>query len=465
MDIADITQITNKMALGPDYIMSIMQKTAKLNEILEERKLNIDKILLEDNFKFDCDIYYNKQRKAVNYCEYVSLPVPTLEEIKLEYGCIERKVISEFLNSKIKEKRLEQEKQCREILKQRLVEYVQKEKQRRNKYENLMKQKRDEVDAYNSNIQKNKNKLLTCDKEEVEKVLSDYISQNLKNTLCDNVFDIEYQVETHTCIIDYKYSIDKNIPNIERYEANIISGEPNASEITEKSKNILIEKYVFNSTLKVLKIVCDFGHKWISNVAFNGYAYFLNIATGNVEEFNILSILVENDEFSKINLAKVEPKICLENLSFRYVSDLKKVKNVIPYKKINNMAENKMLLENIDFNIDGYEFEKLAKDLLKCDGFSDVEVTSLSGDYGADVIAYKDDIKYAIQCKKYSQLVGVKAVQEVIASKNIYNCHVAVVLTNNYFTPQARKLATLNNVLLWDRNKLEELIKKSYSNK
>lgn len=74
------------------------------------------------------------------------------------------------------------------------------------------------------------------------------------------------------------------------------------------------------------------------------------------------------------------------------------------------------------------------------------------------VIAYKDDIKYAIQCKKYSSPVGIKAVQEVIASKAMNDCHVAAVLTNNTFTKSAKELANKNNVLLWDRDKLQDFI-------
>ena len=39
------------------------------------------------------------------------------------------------------------------------------------------------------------------------------------------------------------------------------------------------------------------------------------------------------------------------------------------------------------------------------------------------------------------------------------DCHVAVVLTNNTFTTSAKELAEKNNILLWDGNKLNELIK------
>ena len=69
--------------------------------------------------------------------------------------------------------------------------------------------------------------------------------------------------------------------------------------------------------------------------------------------------------------------------------------------------------------MNGYEFEEFCKELLIADDFTNVEVTSYSGDFGADIIPYKNDIKYAIQCKKYSQTVGIKAIQEVMGSKSI----------------------------------------------
>lgn len=110
-------------------------------------------------------------------------------------------------------------------------------------------------------------------------------------------------------------------------------------------------------------------------------------------------------------------------------------------------------------NMEGHDFEYFCADVLKKNHFSNVEVTQGSGDQGVDIIATKDGIKYAIQCKCYSQNIGNKAVQEVFAGKTFYNCHVAAVLTNQYFTSSAQALAESNGVLLWDRDKLEEMIK------
>lgn len=110
-------------------------------------------------------------------------------------------------------------------------------------------------------------------------------------------------------------------------------------------------------------------------------------------------------------------------------------------------------------NMDGHAFEHYCAELLARNGYDNVEVTKGSGDQGLDILAYKDGIKYGIQCKCYSSDIVNKAVQEAFAGRTFYNCHVAVVLTNQHFTKSAKELAKSNQVLLWDREKLEDLIK------
>ena len=112
-------------------------------------------------------------------------------------------------------------------------------------------------------------------------------------------------------------------------------------------------------------------------------------------------------------------------------------------------------------NLSGREFELFAGKLLQDLGYTNVTVTQSSCDFGADVIAEKDDVRFAIQCKRYSAPVGVSAVQEVLASKSLHDCHVACILTNNTFTPAAEELAKKNLVILWGCNKLKEFIERT----
>ncbi len=123
-------------------------------------------------------------------------------------------------------------------------------------------------------------------------------------------------------------------------------------------------------------------------------------------------------------------------------------------------TDNKKLLD-VDYdNLSGIEFEKYAAHVLSLNGFENIKFTPASGDHGIDILAVKNDISYAIQCKCYSSNIGNSAIQQAHTGKSIYHKDVAVVLTNQYFTPQAISEANTLNVKLWDRNKLNSLIKR-----
>jgi len=109
-------------------------------------------------------------------------------------------------------------------------------------------------------------------------------------------------------------------------------------------------------------------------------------------------------------------------------------------------------------HMEGHDFEYFCASLLEKTGYTKVEVTKGSGDNGIDVLADKEGIRYGIQCKCYSSDIGVKAVQEAYSGASYYNCHVPVVLTNRFFTRQAKDLAEKIKVLLWDRVVLESLV-------
>ncbi|MBD5533895.1 MAG: restriction endonuclease [Lachnospiraceae bacterium] len=109
-------------------------------------------------------------------------------------------------------------------------------------------------------------------------------------------------------------------------------------------------------------------------------------------------------------------------------------------------------------DMEGHEFEYFCAELLQEHGFCDVRVTKGSGDYGVDILAEKDGISYAIQCKAYASPVGVKAVQEAYAGRDYYDCMVGAVLTNQYFTKPAVEAAKKLKILLWDRGYLDEMM-------
>ena len=125
----------------------------------------------------------------------------------------------------------------------------------------------------------------------------------------------------------------------------------------------------------------------------------------------------------------------------------------------------KLNLYNDKFDyMSGNDFEYYCAELLKKSGFMKVQVTSASGDYGADILAEQHGIKYAIQCKCYSSDIGIDAVYQISGGMKYYEANVGCVLTNRYFTRQARELADKIGIILWNRDFLIELVQNSTQN-
>ncbi len=112
---------------------------------------------------------------------------------------------------------------------------------------------------------------------------------------------------------------------------------------------------------------------------------------------------------------------------------------------------NSISLPAVDL-MSGSEFEQFCADVLRKNGFHNVELMGGSGDQGVDIVATKKKLRYAIQCKCYSNNLGNTPVQEVFAGRVHYGCNVAAVMTNSYFTAGAIELASSTGVLLWDRD-------------
>lgn len=103
-------------------------------------------------------------------------------------------------------------------------------------------------------------------------------------------------------------------------------------------------------------------------------------------------------------------------------------------------------------DMEGHDFEYFCADLLEREGFVDVEVTRGSGDFGVDILAEKDGVTYAVQCKRYQSAVGVDAILRTYAGRDYYGRMVGAVMTNQYFTAPAVEAAQKLNILLWDRD-------------
>jgi len=107
------------------------------------------------------------------------------------------------------------------------------------------------------------------------------------------------------------------------------------------------------------------------------------------------------------------------------------------------------LKSELGFNplMTGVEYEELCKSILEAGGWQ-VRGTAVTGDQGVDLLASKDGVNVAIQCKRYDKPVDNSAVQQIVAGRIHYHVPFGVVVSNSGYTQSAQQLAASNAVRL-----------------
>jgi len=112
--------------------------------------------------------------------------------------------------------------------------------------------------------------------------------------------------------------------------------------------------------------------------------------------------------------------------------------------------------DDVAAEMSGTEFEDYVARIARSSGLP-VIMTSITGDWGVDIIVGKRPNRLAIQCKRQARPVGTSAIQEVVAGAPMQDCTKTMVVTNHEFTPAARKLAELHGCELVGRAELPRL--------
>jgi HJR/Mrr/RecB family endonuclease len=114
-------------------------------------------------------------------------------------------------------------------------------------------------------------------------------------------------------------------------------------------------------------------------------------------------------------------------------------------------------LADVDY-MDGLDFEKYVCRLMERQGYSDVHNVRGSGDFGVDVMATRNGVRYAVQVKRYKGNVSRRAISDAVTGRIHFNCDAAMVVTNSYFTAGAKALARSTQCELVDRDQLADWI-------
>jgi hypothetical protein len=107
--------------------------------------------------------------------------------------------------------------------------------------------------------------------------------------------------------------------------------------------------------------------------------------------------------------------------------------------------------------MDGLEFEAAIADLLRLLEFEQVDRVG-GFDKGADIVAVRDGERIAVQVKRWSTPVDLKAVRQLIDGIRQYDCERGLLVTNNFLTPPAMQCTETWSIEVWDRRRLAEYL-------
>lgn len=117
-------------------------------------------------------------------------------------------------------------------------------------------------------------------------------------------------------------------------------------------------------------------------------------------------------------------------------------------------------LINLD-NMNNEDFKNYINNLLTKLGYISTINKSINNK-SADILAEKDNIKYAIHCINQIKPINYQIIHKINSAKIVFDCDLAIVITNNFFTKQAISQAKKLRVILIDRDSLIDMLNESY---
>jgi restriction system protein len=212
----------------------------------------------------------------------------------------------------------------------------------------------------------------------------------------------------------------------------------------------------------------------IKGVAFNGWANFIDPATGRDARSCIISVYTEREAFCSINLSLVDATACFKALNGVGSSRLHSMVAVPPL--IRGTREDPRFVESVQVvdrvregtnlaAIGWEDFEHLIREIFEKEfqrSGGEVKVTRASRDGGVDAIAFDPDPirggKIVIQAKRYTNTVELSAVRDLYGTVVNEGAMKGILVTTSTFGPDAYAFARDKPLTLLDGGNLLHLL-------
>lgn len=269
---------------------------------------------------------------------------------------------------------------------------------------------------------------------------------------------VQYHRQNRLAKVAYDLPTIEILPSIKSVKFIKATGELRESFISDRERKANFESACYQICLRTIHELFEADeHGNIQCILFNGFVNFVNPATGTVQRSCLLSVLVDKETFTAIDLSRVDPKTCFKSLKGVSAASLASMAPIPPVMEMD--TEDRRFIEarevgsNIDqstnlASISWEDFEHLVRELFEREFASrggEVKVTQSSSDGGVDAVAFDPDPitggKIVIQAKRYTRTVGVSAVRDLFGTVMNEGASRGILVTTADYGPDAYSFA------------------------
>ena len=211
------------------------------------------------------------------------------------------------------------------------------------------------------------------------------------------------------------------------------------------------------------------------SIVYNGFVEDYSPRTGQLERNLILSLMIDRDTFSGIDISHVDPKKCFKSLKGVSAAKLIDVVPVQPVLQINK--EDHRFIESKDVSVNEgtnlaampwEDFEQLVREIFEFEfaqNGGEVRVTQASRDGGVDAVVFDPDPlrggKIIIQAKRYTNTVPVSAIRDLYGTVINEGANSGIIITTSDYGRDSYEFAKDKPLKLLNGGHLLALLNKN----
>ena len=288
----------------------------------------------------------------------------------------------------------------------------------------------------------------------------------------------QYQIDT--IYAEDILGIEANLPSIDTVRQinkyNYLKNDGTIKVQLDRDLPKLYEKHLYTLCLNTIHDAFALDTTRLAkSIVYNGFVEDYSPRTGQLERNLILSLMIDRDTFSGIDISHVDPQKCFKSLKGVSAAKLIDIVPVQPVLQINK--EDHRFIESKDVSVNEgtnlaampwEDFEQLVREIFEFEfaqNGGEVRVTQASRDGGVDAVVFDPDPlrggKIVVQAKRYTNTVPVSAIRDLYGTVINEGANSGIIITTSDYGRDSYEFAKDKPLKLLNGGHLLALLNKN----